>query len=137
MLNVRSEKSELTEEANRIIRTIKQMEASLEDPASKDTYRLDEKELKITIPLTRCLQSLKEKHNAIAKVHRERFEQVKSKDFSTTKGICAKITQNWFRLSNHTLLTLNRLLYRSSCHPPQIMPLFPLLSTFRLLMSPL
>ncbi len=55
------------------------MEASLEDQATNDAYRLDDKELKITVPLTRCLQGLKEKHNAVAKIHRERFEQVKSK----------------------------------------------------------
>lgn len=73
-----SEKSELTEEANRIIKTIKQMEASLEDPSSDNDFQLDERDLKVTAPLTRCLQSLKEKHNAIAKIHRERFEQVKS-----------------------------------------------------------
>lgn len=71
------EKSELTEEAHRIIKTIKQMEASLEDHKSNDTYQLDEKDLKVTVPLTRCLQGLKEKYNDIAKIHRERFEQVK------------------------------------------------------------
>lgn len=78
MLTNPSEKSELTEEANRIIKTIKQMEASLEDSSSDNDFQLDERDLKVTAPLTRCLQSLKEKHNAIAKIHRERFEQVKS-----------------------------------------------------------
>lgn len=73
-----SEKTELTDEARQIIKTIKQMEASLEDRTSKDAYQLESQELKVTIPLTRCLQTLKEKHNAIAKIHRERFEQVKS-----------------------------------------------------------
>lgn len=81
MLTFRSEKSELTEEANRIIKTIKQMESSLEDRSSDNDYQLDETDLKVTAPLTRCLQSLKEKHNAIARIHRERFEQVKSKTF--------------------------------------------------------
>lgn len=55
------------------------MEASLEDRAPNDAYQLEDEELKVTVPLTRCLQGLKEKHNTIAKVHRERFEQVKSK----------------------------------------------------------
>ena len=55
------------------------MEASLEDRSSINSYQLDDKDLKITVPLNRCLQNLKEKHNAIAKIHRERFEQVKSK----------------------------------------------------------
>lgn len=62
-----------------MIKTIKQMEASLEDPAPNDAYLLEDTELKVTVPLTRCLQGLKEKRNTIAKIHRERFEQVKSK----------------------------------------------------------
>ena len=79
-LTSRSEKNDLTEEANRIIKTIRQMETSLEDQSPHNVYELKDKELKVTVPLMRCLQSLKEKHNAIAKIHRERFEQVKSKD---------------------------------------------------------
>ncbi len=55
------------------------MEGSLEDPSADTDYQLDQTELKVAAPLTRCLQSLKEKHNAIARIHRERFEQVKSK----------------------------------------------------------
>lgn len=62
-----------------MIKTIKQMEASLEDRAPHDAYQPEDKELKVTVPLTRCLQSLKEKHNTIARIHRERFEQVKSR----------------------------------------------------------
>ena len=61
-----------------MIKNIRQMKASLEDRSARDTYDLDDKELKVTIPLTRCLQTLKEKHNAVAKLHRERSEQVKS-----------------------------------------------------------
>ena len=74
---VTAEKAELHNEANKIIKTIKQMEASLDDSAN-DQYHLDDGDLKVTVPLTQCLHSLKEKHNAIAKIHRERFEQVKS-----------------------------------------------------------
>ncbi|KAL9128938.1 MAG: hypothetical protein Q9217_002492 [Psora testacea] len=74
---VTTEKSELTEEANRMIRTIKQMKASLEDRSSHRECDLNDEELKVTVPLTRCLQGLKEKQNAVAKIHRERFEQVK------------------------------------------------------------
>ena len=73
------EKSELTEEAHRTIKIIKQMEASLEDHTSNDVYKLENEELKVSVPLTRCLQGLKEKHHTIVKIHRERFEQVKSK----------------------------------------------------------
>ena len=78
-LTIHSEKTELTEEAHRTIKMIKQMEASLEDQSPNDAYKLGSEELKVTVPLTRCLEGLKEKQNNIAKIHRERFEQVKSK----------------------------------------------------------
>lgn len=67
-----------------MIKTIKQMEASLEDRASTDAYQLEDKELNVAVPLTRCLQDLKEKHNTIAKIHRERSEQVKSKVYHSS-----------------------------------------------------
>ena len=54
------------------------MEASLEDHKPNPDYPLEDEDLKVTIPLLRCIKGLKEKHNAIAKIHRERFEQVKS-----------------------------------------------------------
>ena len=84
MLTLTSEKNEITEEAHRMIKTIKQMEASLEDRPSDDVYQLDDEDLKVTVPLTRCLQNLKERHNAVAKIHRERFEQVKSEAIKPT-----------------------------------------------------
>ncbi|KAL9015705.1 MAG: hypothetical protein Q9185_006916 [Variospora sp. 1 TL-2023] len=74
---VSAEKNELTEEAHRIIKTIKQMEASLEDQKPNGTYRLEDQQLKLTLPLTRCVSGLKEKYNTIARLHAERFEQVK------------------------------------------------------------
>lgn len=55
------------------------MEASLEDDKATNSYLLEDNELKVTLPLVRCLQDLKAKHDTIAKIHRERFEQVKSK----------------------------------------------------------
>ena len=61
-----------------MIKTIRQMEASLEDDKATNPYQLEDDELKVTIPLMRCLQGLKEKQNNVAKIHRERFEQVKS-----------------------------------------------------------
>ena len=64
-----------------MIKAIKQMRASLEDHATSEQYQLCDHELRVTTPLIQCLQDLKEKHNAIVKVHRERFEQVKSKKF--------------------------------------------------------
>ncbi|TVY33947.1 Anaphase spindle elongation protein [Lachnellula subtilissima] len=74
---VQSEKNEMTEEAQRIITTIKQMEASLDDNKAHHEYQAEDEDLKITYPLTRCLQGLKEKHQQISRLHRERFEQVK------------------------------------------------------------
>lgn len=58
------------------------MEASLEDRATNDQYQHEDNDLVVTVPLMRCLQTLKEKHNTVAKVHRERFEQVKSEPYS-------------------------------------------------------
>ncbi|KAI9734478.1 MAG: hypothetical protein M1818_006867 [Claussenomyces sp. TS43310] len=75
--NVAAEKNEMTEEGHRIIKTIKQMEASLDDRKPQHEYEADDEDLKISYPLTRCLQGLKEKHLQISKVHKERFEQVK------------------------------------------------------------
>ncbi|KAB8296024.1 hypothetical protein EYC80_008835 [Monilinia laxa] len=73
---VATEKDDLTEEAHRIITTIKQMEASLEDDKAHLEYESDD-DLKVTYPLMQCLQGLKEKHKHISKLHKERFEQVK------------------------------------------------------------
>ncbi|KAI0887549.1 microtubule associated protein-domain-containing protein [Annulohypoxylon maeteangense] len=72
---VTAEKKGLVEEAQRIITTIRQMEASLDGARSQNNY--DDDDLRITYPLTRCLPMLKEKHKQISKLHRERFEQVK------------------------------------------------------------
>ncbi|KAF2453174.1 microtubule associated protein-domain-containing protein [Lineolata rhizophorae] len=74
---VTTEKHELTEEANRLIKTIKQMEASLDGTKQSDAYSLGDDELKVTIPLLRCIQTLREKYNIVSKLHRERFEQIK------------------------------------------------------------
>ncbi|KAL2357557.1 microtubule associated protein-domain-containing protein [Cryomyces antarcticus] len=74
---VATEKHNLTEEAQRLARTIRQMEASLDDSKSNSNYDLEDEELKVTFPLLTCLQSLKEKYNTVSKLHRERFEQVK------------------------------------------------------------
>ncbi|THV54578.1 hypothetical protein BGAL_0024g00430 [Botrytis galanthina] len=74
---VADEKNDLTEEARRIITTIKQMEASLDDDKDHHEYEPEDEDLQITYPLMQCLQGLKEKHLHISKIHRERFEQVK------------------------------------------------------------
>ncbi len=69
----------MAEEAHRIITTIKQMEISLDDTKGRHEYEAEDENLKVSYPLTRCLQDLKAKHMQISKIHRERFEQVKSK----------------------------------------------------------
>lgn len=69
----------MTEEARQIITTIKQMEASLDDNKDHHEYEPEDDDLTITYPLMQCLQGLKEKHLHISRIHRERFEQVKSK----------------------------------------------------------
>lgn len=74
-----AEKKEMIEEAQKIITTVRQMEASLDDTKSHRDYQpKEDKDLKITYPLTRCLRVLKEKHAQVGRLHRERFEQVKS-----------------------------------------------------------
>lgn len=71
----------MTEEAHRAITTIKQMNISLN--GSKDQqYEDEDQELRITIPLISCLQELKEKHSQISRIHKERFEQVKSRQLT-------------------------------------------------------
>ncbi|KAH7041016.1 microtubule associated protein-domain-containing protein [Microdochium trichocladiopsis] len=73
---VTNEKREMLDEANRIITTIRQMEASLDDSKPRTSHPSDDGDLKVTYPLSRCLIGLKEKHQQISKLHRERFEQV-------------------------------------------------------------
>ncbi|KAK3357094.1 microtubule associated protein-domain-containing protein [Lasiosphaeria hispida] len=74
---VTAEKKEMIEEAQKIVTTIRQMEASLDDSKPRRDYKAEDDDLKITYPLTRCLQILKEKHLQINRLHKERFEQVK------------------------------------------------------------
>lgn len=77
-LALSSEKNEMTEEAQQLITAIQQMEGSLVDERANGHYYLDQDELRVSYPLNRCLMSLREKHGAMSKMHRERFEQVKS-----------------------------------------------------------
>ena len=64
-------------EAEHLINTIKQMEIALDDQKANGHFELDD-DLQITFPLNRCIVSLKEKYSAISRLHRERYEQVKS-----------------------------------------------------------
>jgi protein regulator of cytokinesis 1 len=66
----------MTEEAQRLIKTIKQMQDSMDD--SKNGTRFKNDDTQVTYPLTRCLKALQEKHSAVAKQYQERFEQIRS-----------------------------------------------------------
>ena len=77
--HVAAEKNEMTEEAQRIITTIKQMDVSINGPKDQHEYEPEDDDLRVTIPLIPCLQALKEKHLQVSRIHKERFEQVKSK----------------------------------------------------------
>lgn len=77
-LTSHSEKREMTEEAQHLIKVIKQMEQSLDDSRQHNPYELESPDMKVTYPLMKCVQALKEKYNTVAKLHRERFEQVKT-----------------------------------------------------------
>jgi protein regulator of cytokinesis 1 len=68
----------MVEEAQKMITTIRQMEASLDDGRPRRDRHSVDGDLKVTYPLTRCLQVLKEKHIQVSRLHRERYEQVKS-----------------------------------------------------------
>ncbi|KAL2829228.1 microtubule associated protein-domain-containing protein [Aspergillus cavernicola] len=74
---VDDEKDEMTEEAQKLISAIQQMEESLVDEKANGQYNLDHNDLCVTYPLNRCLVFLREQHSAVAKLHRQRFEQVK------------------------------------------------------------
>lgn len=69
----------MIEEGQRVITTIRQMEASLDDLKPNGLYAPKESDLKVTYPLIECLETLKERHRTVSKLHHERYEQVKSK----------------------------------------------------------
>jgi Ase1/PRC1/MAP65 family protein len=56
------------------------MERSLDDsrPSLSSTSDVEQHDgLKVTFPLLDCIQTLKEKHHTVSRLHRERYEQVK------------------------------------------------------------
>ncbi|KAJ5770335.1 uncharacterized protein N7511_002386 [Penicillium nucicola] len=74
---VDDEREEMTVEAQRLITQINQMESSLTDEMANGQFELNRDDLQITYPLNRCIAFLREKNDAMSKLHRERFEQVK------------------------------------------------------------
>ncbi|KAJ6051600.1 uncharacterized protein N7446_006233 [Penicillium canescens] len=74
---VDDEREAMTHEAQRLITQIQQMESSLTDEMANGQFELNRDDLRITYPLNRCIAFLREKNDAMSKLHRERFEQVK------------------------------------------------------------
>ncbi|KAJ5672131.1 hypothetical protein N7507_001258 [Penicillium longicatenatum] len=74
---VDEEKEQMTQEAQRLITTIQQIEVSLGDERANGQYELNRDDVRITYPLNRCIAFLREKCEGMTKLHRERFEQVK------------------------------------------------------------
>ncbi|KAI9820980.1 MAG: hypothetical protein M1832_003452 [Thelocarpon impressellum] len=95
---VAAEKTEMTDEANRMIKNIKQMEASLDDIKTNSGYELADESLKVSFPLLRCLQKLKEKHGMIAKLHKERYEQVR-KLVQALESYSSHLESNFVRIA--------------------------------------
>lgn len=109
-----SEKHELTEEAHRLAKTIQQMEASLDDAKPDHAYEVDNLNTMITFPLNKCIQGLKEKYNVVHRLHKERFEQVKSKTLPLPSLDLPNRLQNLWKLSSHIPHTSNPHLSRSN-----------------------
>lgn len=105
---VAEEKKAMIDEAKRMIIAIRQMEASLDGTELRRSHSIEDKELKITYPLTRCLQTIKEKHIQVSRLHRERYEQVKST--SRTSATCWQPT----RLTFHRTCPGTRIIFSSS-----------------------
>lgn len=75
---VSREREDMTQEAESLITAIQQMESSLSDERANGQYELNRDDLRVTFPLNRCIAFLREKNDAMSKLHRERFEQVRS-----------------------------------------------------------
>ncbi|KAG9685568.1 hypothetical protein KCU76_g11614, partial [Aureobasidium melanogenum] len=74
---VAKEKHDLTDEARRLIKSIRQIEAALVDDKSHRESDYQDEHLSITLPLRDCITSLKDKHNTVSMIHRERYDQIK------------------------------------------------------------
>lgn len=117
-----SEKENLVEKAHQIITAIRQLETSLEDtPSSQKNAREDD--LQVTLPLLSCLRDLEEKHDAIRRLHQERFEEVKSETVERVALLIMGLLTSWQNLSKHfnpTRPTSSRLSSRSRYRPWQL-----------------
>ena len=61
-----------------MIKSIRQMEAALVDDKPQRDSDYQDSDLSITLPLRDCIGSVKDKHNTVSRIHRERYEQIKS-----------------------------------------------------------
>lgn len=132
------EKNEMTQEAQRLITTIQQMEASLGDERANGQYELNRGDLKVTYPLNRCIAFLREKNDAMSRLHRERFEQVKSECtlYHWPLNRPANCKQNLSTPLSPTLPTLRSRFFPSNCLLlPRDRPFLPV-SIYPLTMSP-
>jgi hypothetical protein len=115
------EKDKMTQEAQRLITTIQQMEASLGDERANGQYELNRDDLRVTYPLNRCIAFLREKNEAMTKLHRERFEQVKSELRDTRLLLYinnANRPQNWLTPLSPTRPTSRLHSLQLNCLPP-------------------
>lgn len=76
----------MTDEARRLIKSIRQIEAALIDDKSHRDSDYQNEHLSITLPLRDCIASLKDKHNTVSAIHRERYEQIKSQSPASLSG---------------------------------------------------
>lgn len=67
----------MIDEAKKIVSAIRQMELSMSDSKQR-RKNSNEESMKISYPLMQCLQTLKEKHDQVQRVHSERVVQVQS-----------------------------------------------------------
>ncbi|KAL7802090.1 microtubule associated domain-containing protein [Trichoderma aethiopicum] len=72
---VSSEKKGMIDEAKKIVSAIRQMELSMSDSKQR-RKNSNEESMKISYPLIQCLQTLREKHDQVQRVHSERVVQV-------------------------------------------------------------
>ncbi|KAJ4304263.1 Microtubule bundling protein [Collariella sp. IMI 366227] len=112
---VAAEKKDMVDEAQKMITTIRQMEASLDDGQIR---RHSNEDLKVSYPLTRCLKTLKEKHLQVSRLHRERYEQVR------------KLAQALESYSSHLEPTFVKLTLPPTAPNQSISPSFDLSSVY-------
>lgn len=129
---VAAEKNDMIEEAQRIITTIKQMDISINGPKEHE-YEAEDEDLKITTPLIPCLQALKEKHLSISRIHKERFEQVKSQYFCHSLAqmlISTELVQALESYSSHLEASFIKITLPPTSNNSSIPPTFDLSTAY-------